>query len=132
MVGPILTGFGIWESLVGLLVGKIGVYGISGLDGLAWKGTLVRRICTRFLEINLPSSVSTTYDLSLRLSTLYLLLFLKVWLPAVILQVRDITNSRHFIVGELILCVRVFPPQKGIYPKFGVKSDCMRLPLRIY
>ena len=58
MVGPVLTGFGIWESLVGLLVGKIGVYGISGLDGLAWKGTLVRHICTQFLEINLPSSVS--------------------------------------------------------------------------
>ena len=58
VVGPVLTGFGIWESLDGLLVGKIGVYEISGLDGLAWKGTLVRRICTQFLEINLPSSVS--------------------------------------------------------------------------
>ena len=70
MVGPVLTGFGIWESLVSLLVGKIGVYGISGLDGLAWKGTLVWRICTWFLEINLPSSVSITYDLSVQLPTL--------------------------------------------------------------
>ena len=70
MVGPVLIGFGIWESLVGLLVGKIGVYGISGLEGLAWKGTLVQHICTWFLEINLPSSVSTTYDLSVQLSTL--------------------------------------------------------------
>ena len=70
MVGPESRGFGIWESLEGLLVGKIGVYGISGLDGLAWKGTLVCCICTQFLEINLPSSVSTTYDLSVQFSTL--------------------------------------------------------------
>ena len=46
MVGPILADFGIWDSLDGLLVGKIGVYGISGLDSLAWKGTFVRRIYT--------------------------------------------------------------------------------------
>ena len=46
MVGPVLTVFGIWELLDALLVGKIGMYGISGLDGLAWKGTLVQGKCT--------------------------------------------------------------------------------------
>ena len=59
-----LSGFGMWGTLNGLLVGKIGVYGISGLVGLAWKGTLVWCKCTRLQEISLPSSVSTTYDRS--------------------------------------------------------------------
>ena len=40
VVRPVLTGFGIWESLVSLLVGKIGVYGISGLDGIYVHGFL--------------------------------------------------------------------------------------------